>query len=69
MADVETNGSSESNESKHQLAKSIQSDVVCQTDCSFPETQAIEVKLSDGSVMLRFTPKPSQASKIEKSTS
>jgi len=70
MSDAETSGTSALNKSDYQLAKPLNSDIVCQTNCSLPKSQSIEVRLSDGSVGLRFTSKRmQQISDIETSTS
>lgn len=68
MPDKETNGTSASDESKYKLAKTIQLDVTCGTNCSMSKPRAIEVKLSDGAVELRLTPKRVPLSDIETST-
>lgn len=69
MPDKETNGTSALDESNYKKAKTIQLDVPCGTNCSMPKPRAIGVKLSDGTVELRLTPKRVPLSDIETSTS
>lgn len=62
-------GASPADESAYRPATQLRSDVVPETSSSSSEPHAVEVKLSDGSVELRITPRPPKVSDTEQSTS